>query len=217
MSESLTKPQGMTPEIDPHILKLMQASVVNGYGLGCADSQLLLDVLEATQQQLDEAEGELATYHLAEIPRVRYSDEKWQRKNQELAEQLATALREREQAQQAKQDLSQWVLGLLGVDTSEWPRDSNVDAAMTLAVKYFIIKAVTLERDLSNAMAAVKAYMFIEQTNSGRNPHPMGTNKHIAFELGRIALATPDKPQEKLKIAMPDASTDLNNEGGTEA
>jgi len=35
---------------------------------------------------------------------------------------------------------------------------------------------------------ALKAYMFCEQTDGGRNPHKPGTNRHRAFELGRAAL-----------------------------
>ena len=36
---------------------------------------------------------------------------------------------------------------------------------------------------------------FCEQTNGGRNPHPEGTNRHRALELGRAALALCDTPQ----------------------
>ena len=35
---------------------------------------------------------------------------------------------------------------------------------------------------------ALKAYRFMEQTCGGVNPHPVGTNKHRAFVLGRAAL-----------------------------
>lgn len=37
--------------------------------------------------------------------------------------------------------------------------------------------------------AALKAYMFVEQTRGGVNPHASGTNRHRAFELGRAAIA----------------------------
>ncbi len=38
-------------------------------------------------------------------------------------------------------------------------------------------------------VAALKAYMFLEQTNAGKNPHPVGSNRYRAFQLGRYALA----------------------------
>lgn len=36
---------------------------------------------------------------------------------------------------------------------------------------------------------ALKAYMFMEQTLGGCNPHVSGTNKHRALELARAAIA----------------------------
>jgi len=50
---------------------------------------------------------------------------------------------------------------------------------------------------LQRCEEAVKAYMFTEQTKGGRNPHPIGTNKYRAFELGRAALAKPEAQEPK--------------------
>jgi hypothetical protein len=35
---------------------------------------------------------------------------------------------------------------------------------------------------------ALEAFMFIEQTRGGVNPHPPGTNRHRAFALAEAAL-----------------------------
>ncbi len=42
-------------------------------------------------------------------------------------------------------------------------------------------------------LAALRAYMFMEQSAGGRNPHPEGTNKYRAFELGRAALRSAER------------------------
>lgn len=46
--------------------------------------------------------------------------------------------------------------------------------------------------DNARLREALKAYMFVEQTRGGLNPHELGTNRHRAFELGRAALAKED-------------------------
>lgn len=38
-------------------------------------------------------------------------------------------------------------------------------------------------------LEAVRAYMFVEQTLAGKNPHKLGTNRHFAFEKARAAIA----------------------------
>lgn len=60
-------------------------------------------------------------------------------------------------------------------------------------------------------LGALKAYMFCEQTMSGRNPHPEGTNRHRAFELGREAIraaelepAIPDSPLSTAPLSESD-------------
>lgn len=45
-----------------------------------------------------------------------------------------------------------------------------------------------LTTELEAARKALRAYMLVEQTVGGRNPHPVGTNRYVAFELGRKAL-----------------------------
>ena len=53
---------------------------------------------------------------------------------------------------------------------------------------------------------ALEAYMFCEQTDAGKNPHPPGTNRHRAFELGKAALAsTPVQPAPAAFDARADA------------
>ena len=49
--------------------------------------------------------------------------------------------------------------------------------------------SVIQERDA--AIKAVKAFMFIQQSNAGRNPHREGTNAHRAFDLGMAVLRMP--------------------------
>jgi hypothetical protein len=46
-----------------------------------------------------------------------------------------------------------------------------------------------INRQMAKRREAIKAYMFMEQTAGGRNPHRPGTNTHHAFELGRAAIA----------------------------
>jgi hypothetical protein len=38
-------------------------------------------------------------------------------------------------------------------------------------------------------LEALKAYLFNEQTDGGKNPYREGTNAHRAFELARTAIA----------------------------
>jgi hypothetical protein len=55
---------------------------------------------------------------------------------------------------------------------------------------------------------ALKAYLFIEQTNGGENPHSAGSNAHRALELARAALSSPDAGvwlEEQRRLAKAEA------------
>lgn len=66
----------------------------------------------------------------------------------------------------------------------------DADPAKALANAEIMVLATRCHTALVDAL---RAYMFVEQTNGGRNPHKPGTNRHKAFELGRAALAEVDK------------------------
>lgn len=69
------------------------------------------------------------------------------------------------------------------------PRMSNNQLRIATVVPWANCKDnAALFSAAPDMLTALETYMFLEQTNAGLNPHPVGTNRHKAFELGRAAI-----------------------------